>query len=99
MSPDVAKTLKLYAIVILPEPAKRKFPHMAPRFQRWLKHLWAHDLNAVERCAFRKLAEVGGPLPESIKQAARSRGFVVEWPPKPKPAPRKRARRGKTRKR
>lgn len=95
MNAETAKMLREYAIAALPQPVRRKYPAMVRQFQRALKVWWTACLSARERAAFRGVAERLGPLPDGLKQFARDRGVIVEWPPTPKEKARPRRDWGK----
>lgn len=84
MSPIVARTLKRYAVAVVPAVVSKKYPDMVHRLERWLKRRWVTKMNHRERAAFRRIAERGDLLPEKLKRLARSVGLIVVWPPEPK---------------
>lgn len=90
MSPTIARTLKRYAIAVVPAVVQRRYPGMSYRLTRWLKRWWVREMSHRERAVFRRIAERGGPLPDKFKKLARGVGLIVQWPPPPKQKPKPR---------
>ena len=83
MNSGVARALRRYAVPVVPDIAKKQFPVMTDKVYKFLKRAW-RGLSHREKGRLRRIAEAGRPLPERIKQLARDRGLVVEWPVRPK---------------
>lgn len=82
MNQDTARELRRYAKVVVPPVARERFPGMVDRMYRLLKWWWNSKCSSTDRAVLRQSAKLNMPLPDEIKREARSRGLIVEWPPK-----------------
>lgn len=81
MNANRARDLKRYAEATIPDVVARRYPNMAKRFYRFLKEWWVNQCDAERAVLSRHMKQQLSP-PESIKQDARQRGIIVEWPPR-----------------
>lgn len=81
MNKDTARLLKKYAKQTIPAVALLRFPWMPDALYRLLKQRYP-SMSHTDKAALRQCAKRNLPLPEDIKQEARQRGIIVEWPPR-----------------
>jgi len=81
MSSAIAKVLRQYALFLLPEKVKERWPEMSTTLHRKLKKWW-NVMPASKRHGFLMVAKRRGPLPEEYRALAYQSNILLDWPPK-----------------
>lgn len=81
MSPAIARTLRQYALFLLPAKVNERFPTMTTTLHRKLKE-WYDNMPAKKRHGFLINAQHKGPLSEEYRAIAYQAGIILDWPPK-----------------